>query len=99
MTEQYDTDALRTAAGLFWSQSQRLTEALQCLDRGLPGMTAMCGADDPGRQFASKFKPSADQLHKFLSDMAEGVRSAGDGLRTMASNIDGADDHSTVPGS
>ena len=99
MTEEYDTDALRTAAGQLWSQSQQLTEALQRLDRGLPGVTAMCGDDDPGQKFAAKFKPSADQLHRFLSDMAEGLRSAGDGLRTVASNIEGADDHSTVPGS
>src|SRR2546430_8219595 len=100
MTEEYDTDALRAAAGQFWSQSQRLTEALQRLDRGLPSLTAMCGTDDPGQKFMAGFKPHAEQLHRFVSEMAgKGLRSAGDGLLKMASNIDAADDHSTVPGS
>jgi len=99
MTEEYDTDALRAAAGQFWSQSQRLTEALQRLDRGLPSLTAMCGTDDPGQKFMTGFKPNAEQLHKWVSEMADGLRSTGDGLRTMARNIDAADDHSTVPGS
>ena len=65
------------------------------LGRGRP-----VGTDDPGQKFMAGFKPHADQLHRFVSEMAgKGLRSAGDGLRTMASNIDAADDHSTVPGS
>ena len=98
MIEVYDTDALRSAGGRFCSHSQLLAEALQRLHAGLPDVTVMCGADDPGQNFAGSVKPSADRLHKFVSDMVVGLRSAGDGLHTMASNAEGADDHSTVPG-
>jgi uncharacterized protein YukE len=98
MQEHYDTDSLRTAGGAFSSHSQDLASALHRLRGSLPNITSMSGDDDPGHQFAAKFKPAADKLNQFLTDMAGGLDSAGQGLRTMAANLDGADNHSTVPG-
>jgi uncharacterized protein YukE len=98
MQERYDTDSLRTAGSAFSSHSQDLASALHRLQGSLPNINAMSGDDDPGHKFADKFKPAADKLNQFLADMAGGLDSAGQGLRTMAANLDGADSHSTVPG-
>jgi hypothetical protein len=98
MQEHYDTDSLRTAGSAFSSHSQDLASAHRRLLGSLPNVTAMSGDDDPGHQFAAKFKPAADKVNQFLADMPGGLGSAGEGLRTMAANLDGADNHSTVPG-
>jgi hypothetical protein len=98
MQEQYDTDSLRAAGAVLWSHSQDLTKAVQRLQGSLPNINSMSGNDDPGLKFAAAFKPAADNLNRFLADMAAGLDTGGRGLRTMATNLDEADDHSTVRG-
>jgi hypothetical protein len=98
MQEHYDTDSLRAGGSGLSSHAQDLTAAIQRLQGSLPSIAAMSGDDDPGHKFAATFKPAADKLHGLLVDMAGGLDSAGQKLRTMAANLEGADDHSTVPG-
>jgi hypothetical protein len=98
VTEKYDTTSLDTAGNQFFAHSQQLGAALARLGSSLPNTTDMCGDDDQGHQFAAKFQPSADQLHRFLGLMVQGLDSAGQGLHTMASNIERADSASTAPG-
>ena len=58
--------------------------------------------DDEDRTVLRKILGFLEYSHRRLKHCAAAAAnlySAGDGLRTVASNIEGADDHSTVPGS
>jgi hypothetical protein len=98
MQEQYDTDSLRAASAVLWSHSEDLTKVLQRLQGSLPNVNSMSGSDDPGLEFAAAVRPAAGKLNQLLVEMAAGLDTGGRGLRTMATNLDEADDHSTVRG-
>jgi uncharacterized protein YukE len=96
MQERYDTDSLRSAGGAFSARSEELAGVVQRLQGSLLDVTAMCGNDEPGQRFAGTFEPAAVRLNRFLADLAGRLDSTGDGLRTMAGDLERADDDSTA---
>jgi hypothetical protein len=98
MQERYDTDSLRSAGGAFSSHSQDLARVVVRLRGSLLNVTAMCGDDDPGHEFAGTFQPAAERLNRFLADLAGGLDSTGQGMRTLARDLEWADDDSIVRG-
>ncbi|MGH4008787.1 MAG: WXG100 family type VII secretion target [Pseudonocardiaceae bacterium] len=90
---------MRTAAGAFAREGPALSEALTRLRSALDGLGEPWGDDDPGTSFGSGYKPNAQALMNALGTLVEGLTTTGEGLGRMASNYDGSDAASTIPGS
>ncbi|MGH3855237.1 MAG: WXG100 family type VII secretion target [Pseudonocardiaceae bacterium] len=93
------SQTMRTAAAAFAKESPGLSDVVKRLRSTLDGLGEPWGNDDPGNRFGQDYKPNAESLMTAMATLSTALSSIGDGLGRMASNYDGSDVASTIPGS
>lgn len=89
---------LRAAAGTWHGEAPVVETALRRLEGRLQALGEPWGNDDPGRAFASQYRPNARKLVSAVDQLARGLDAIADGLDAMADRYERAEDASAVEG-
>lgn len=87
---------IRAAGATFVHAGDAVAHALASLTSALPDAGEMCGDDAAGSTFLAAYNKNLAAVRKADQAIADGLRSLGPGLTTMASNIEKADGSSVM---